>query len=235
MNIRNYEIAANHEYEIAGGGGFIETVDGRLVAPAVVESSTEAKDIDASPDTRRVVIGYALLFNQIIEHDGRFLVIRPTAFKAVMGGKTKYFQHTHDPVSTVASTKDYLTLHTDEYGLAFKMHIPPTILGMKTRNFLRDNVKQAMSANFTTTKMETHTVDGVDIKVVLEAELHEISLCEVGANSDAFAVLVHDSAEWITDMCKSMRMKDEMDQAHIGRDVRRCKQLLKSLSARMSV
>lgn len=226
MNIRNYEIAGNREYEIAGGGGYIESVDGRSVEPPIVTPTS-----GDTPDTRRVVIGYSILFNQIIENDGRYLMVRPTAFKDVMVGNTRYFQHSHDPATRVASTKDYLTLHTDQVGLAFKMYIPPTILGMTTRNFLRDNVKQAMSANFTTTKMETHTVDGVDIKVVLEAELHEISLCEFGANSDAFAVLVHDSAEWVTDMCKSMRMKDEMDQAHMRRARRRLEALSKSLSA----
>lgn len=231
MNIRNYEIAANRDYEIAGGGGYITAVDGQSVAPPILALSTVAKADDTPPDTRRVVIGYALLYNQIIEHDGRYLMIRPTAFKDLMGGKTKYFQHSHDPSTRVASTKDYLTLHTDQYGLAFKLYLPLTILGMTTRNALRDNVKQAMSAHISTTKYEKHVIDGVEVHLVLEADLHEISLCEAGANSDAFAVLVHDSAEWVTDMCTSLRLKDEMDRAHIGRALRRLDELSKSLSA----
>jgi HK97 family phage prohead protease len=174
---------------------------------------------------------YSLLFNQIIQHGEKYFVIRPTAFKEVMGGKTKHFLHHHDDSIRVASTKDYLTLHADQYGLAFKLHLPPTMLGMKTRNLVRDNVKQAMSANFTTTKIEKHVVDGVEITLVLEAELHEISLCEFGANSDAFAVLVDDTAEWVTDMCKSLRMTDEMHRAHIGRAIRRLEELSKSSSA----
>lgn len=221
MSIRNYEIAANRDYEIAGGGGWLQSVDGRSVAPPIIVESVTAAKADMPPDKRRVVIGYALLFNQIVEHDGKYMMIRPTAFKEVMAGKTKYFQHMHDSTMRVASTKDYLTLHADTYGLAFKLYVPPTMLGMATRNFVRDNVKSAMSAAFTTTKTETHTIDGVKITLVLEAVLHEVSLCQFGKNDDAFAILVDDSAEWVTDMSKSFRLKDEMDRAHIGRIRRR--------------
>jgi HK97 family phage prohead protease len=157
------------------------------------------------------------------------MLIRPTAFEHVMSGKTKYFQHHHDDSIRVASTKDYLTLHADDYGLAFKLYLPPTMLGMETRNLVRDNLKQAMSTNFTTTKYEKQTLDGVEITIVLEAELHEVSLCEFGANDDAFAVLVEDSAEWVTDMCKSMRMTDEMNRAHIRRAMRRIEVLQQEL------
>jgi phage head maturation protease len=100
---------------------------------------------------------------------------------------------------------------------------------METRNLVRDNVKQAMSANFTSTKYEKHIVEGVEITLVLEAELHEVSLCEFGANSDAFAVLVEDSAEWVTDMCKSKRMTDEMHRSHIKRAMRRLEVLQQEL------
>lgn len=235
MSTRNHEIAANRDYEIAGCGGYIGSVDGRSIAPAIyVESLTPAK-ADTPRDTRRVLIGYSLLFNQIIQHGDKYMMIRPAAFKDLMSGETKYFQHNHDNRLRVASTKDYLTLHADEYGLAFKLYLPPTILGMETRNFVRDSVKQAMSAGFTATKIEKHTVEGVEISLVLEAALHEISLCEFGANSDAFAVLVDDSGEWVTDMCKSLRMTDEMNRAHIKRAMRRLEELSKSLvSARMS-
>jgi len=169
------------------------------------------------------------LFNQVISHGGKYMMIRPTAFKDLMLGEPKYFQHHHNNSMRVASTKDYLTLHADDYGLAFKLYLPPTMLGMETRDLVRDNVKQAMSANFTTTKYEKHTLDGVEITIVSGAELHEVSLCEFGANDDAFAVLVEDSAEWITDMCKSMRMTDEMNRAHIKRAMRRIEVLQQEL------
>jgi HK97 family phage prohead protease len=231
MNIRNYEIAANRDYEIAGGSGWIRSVDGRSVEPhSPIESLTPAK-ADTPRDTRRVVIGYSLLFNQVICHGDKYMMIRPTAFKDVMGGKTKYFQHHHDASMRVASTKDYLTLHVDEYGLAFKLYLPPTMLGMETRNHVRDSTKQSMSAAFTSTKYEKHTVDGVEITLVLEAELHEVSLCEFGANDDAFAVLVEDTADWVTDLCKSMRMTDEMNLSHVRRALRRLEALSESMSA----
>jgi HK97 family phage prohead protease len=231
LNIRNYEIAANRDYEIAGGGGWIQSVDGRSVEPhSPIESLTPAK-ADTPRDTRRLIIGYSLLFNQVVKHGDRYLLIRPTAFKELMSGKTKYFQHHHCDSIRVASTKDYLTLHADEYGLAFKLYLPPTLLGMETRNLVRDNVKQAMSANFTSTKYEKQIVDGVEITIVLEAELHEISLCEFGANDDAFAVLVEDTADWVTDLCKSMRMTDEMNLSHVRRALRRLEALSESMSA----
>jgi HK97 family phage prohead protease len=226
MNRQPYETKIVRDYEIAGGGGYIQSVDGRSITqPVHVESLTAAK-----VDTRRVLIGYSLLFNQIIQHGDKYMMIRPTAFKDVMAGKIKYFQHHHDDSIRVASTKDNLTLHADQYGLGFKLYLPMTVLGMKTRNLVLDNVNQAMSASFTTTKVEKHVVDGVEITLVLEAELHEISLCEFGSNTDAFAVLVEDSADWVTDMCKSLRMTDEMHLAHIKRAMRRLDEMAKSLS-----
>jgi len=217
MNRQPYETKIVRDYEIAGGGGYIQSVDGRSVTPPIhVESLTAAK-----VDTRRVLIGYALLFNQVIQHGDKYMMIRPTAFKDLMAGKAKYFQHHHDDNIRVASTKDYLTLHADQYGLGFKLYLPMTVLGMKTRNLVLDNVNQAMSAAFSATETEKHTIDGTEISVVHTAELQEISLVEAGANTDAFAVLVDDSAEWITDMSKSGRMNDEMNRAHIKRAVRR--------------
>jgi HK97 family phage prohead protease len=217
MNHQPYETKIVRDYEIAGGGGYIQSVDGRSVTPPIhIESLTAAK-----VDTRRVLIGYSLLFNQVIQHGDRYMMIRPTAFKELMTGKTKYFQHHHDDNIRVASTKDNLTLHADQYGLGFKLYLPMTVLGMKTRNLVLDNVNQAMSAAFLATEIEKYTIDGVEISVVHAAELQEISLVEAGANTDAFAVLVDDSAEWITDICKSCRMTDEMNRAHIRRAIRR--------------
>jgi HK97 family phage prohead protease len=148
-------------------------------------------------------------------------MVRPTAFENAMAGEPKAFLHHHDKNIRVATTKDNLTLFADGYGLAFKLYIPRTPLGRQTKNFVRNNTKQCMSANFTATEIERHTIDGNEIFVVHKADLHEVSLCESGANTDAFAVLVNDSAEFITDMCKSLRMTDEMNRAHIKRAIRK--------------
>jgi HK97 family phage prohead protease len=210
-------------YSVSGPAGFIQSVEGRSVMPPVVS------EIDTLPDTdtRNVLIGYSLLFKQIIRHpdNGTYMYVLPTAFEALMLGEVKYFQHHHQTDMRVASTKDLLTLHADEYGIAFKLYIPQTALGRLTRDFVRTNVKQAMSAGFTATEIEKREIDGVEISIVVKAELLEISLCETGANSDAFAVLVEDSAEWVTDMCRSNRMNDEMDRAHIKRAMRRLETL----------
>jgi HK97 family phage prohead protease len=208
------------DYEIAGGGGFINSVDGRSFQSSVYESSTSDR---SERDTRSVVIGYSLLFNQIIKRGDQHFLIRPTAFGLMSG--TKYFQHQHDDNKIVASTKDGLTLFADAFGLAFKLYLPPTMLGMETRNLVRENAKQAMSARFTATQCEKHIVDDIEITVVLKADLHEVSLCEYGCNDDAFAVLVEDNGDWVTDMSKSLRMTDEMNRAHIKRAMRRLESL----------
>jgi HK97 family phage prohead protease len=217
---RRYAEDRRRGYSV-GGGGWIQAVEGRSVVPPVFESSIP------DFDTRNVLIGYSLLFDQIIQYgDNKYMIVRPTAFKDLQSGKTKFFQHHHDNNIKVASTKDHLTLHADDYGIAFKLYIPSTVLGRQTRDFVRTNVKQAMSAGFTATKLEKHVVDdGVEISIVLQADLHEISLVEAGANSDAFAVLVEDSAEWVTDFCKSMRMTDEMNRAHVKRAIRRLEEM----------
>jgi HK97 family phage prohead protease len=225
--------SAARGYEISSGGGWLTAVEGRSVAPPTfAESQTPIKaEAGTDTDTRNVLIGYALLFNQVIQHDDCYMLVRPTAFKDLMQGKPRYFQHGHDNGIRVASTNDKLTLYADEYGLAFKLYIPPTALGRHTRDLVRSNVNQAMSAGFKATSIETTVVDGVEVLVVNDADLHEISLVEHGANSDAFAVLVEDSAEWVTDMCKSMRMTDEMHHSHLNRIRRRLDEISEDLAA----
>jgi HK97 family phage prohead protease len=220
MSRRRDQEDARRGYSISGGGGWVRSIESRTIAPPV-------SPVVIDTDTRNVVIGYSLLFNQIIQHgNGTLMMVRPTAFKDLQSGTTKYFQHQHDNNIRVASTKDYLTLHADEIGIAFKLYIPSTELGRQTRDFVRTNTKQSMSAHFSATNYEKHIVeDGIEVCLVLEAELHEISICETGANSDAFAVLVEDSAEWVTDMCRSMRMSDEMNRSHVRRALRRLEAL----------
>ena len=93
-------------YSIGGGSGWVQSVEGRSVPPPIFEPATPP-----DTDTRRVLIGYSLLFNQIIQHgDGSYMFVRPTAFKDLMIGETKYFQHHHDDDIRVASTKSGLTL-----------------------------------------------------------------------------------------------------------------------------
>jgi HK97 family phage prohead protease len=215
--VRDYEIAGG------GGGGSITHIDHRSIAPPTFDLTAEVK---ADDDKRNVLIGYSYLWNQVVIHnDGRYMLIRPGAFGDVMDGKERYFTHSHDLNIKVGSTRQGLTLFQDDVGLAFKLYLPRTVLGRETRDMVRDNVRQAMSIGFTATKTETTTVEDSEITLVVEAELHEIALCEYGRNDDAFAVLVADGAEWVTDMCKSMRMTDEMHRAHLGRIKRRLEAL----------
>jgi HK97 family phage prohead protease len=206
-------------------GGWITSVEGRSIAPPV---SAAAALPDS--DTRNILIGYSLLFNQVIQHpNGSYMFVRPTAFKDLMLGKTKYFQHSHEDSLRVASTKDGLTLHADEVGIGFKLYIPRTELGRQTREFVRSNAKQAMSAGFSSTNYEKRIVEGIEVCIVLDAQLHEVSLVEFGANDDAFAMLIDDTSDWVTDMCKSNRMTDEMHRSHIHRAMRRLEVLQKEL------
>jgi HK97 family phage prohead protease len=177
-------------------------------------------------DTRSVLIGYALLFDEIIPRpDFEPVIVRSTAFHKPMRGAAKYFLHEHDNNINIGSTEHHLTLHTDSRGLGFKLYIPRTPLGERTRDYVRSNFKEAMSAGYTVTKCETAVVNDEQVMVVTEAELREISLVKHGANESAFAVLVDDSAEWITDMCESGRLVREMRQAHEAREQRRSGQM----------
>jgi HK97 family phage prohead protease len=177
-------------------------------------------------DTRTVLIGYALLFNEIIDKgDGKLLMVRPTAFKNVMRGPTVSFLHNHDKTMIVGSTEHGLTLHVDSKGIGFKFYTPAGTLGAYTRHCVRTNWKEAMSAGFKSTKCEDHVVLGKTIRVITEAELFEISLVTRGANDHAFAVLVDDCAAWIPDLCQSLRMIEEMYHAHKAREQRRSGQM----------
>jgi HK97 family phage prohead protease len=221
LNIHNYEIAANRDYEIAGGGGWIQSVDGRsMVPPIFAELPTSTKAAE-SCDDETVLIGYALLWNKIVEHDGKYILVRPNAFKDLQCGEGRFFLHNHDTSIQVASTKNNLALHADDVGLAFKLFIPNTALGKYTRHLVLANEKSAMSASFVGTDVEKRIVDGVEIHIVTKGQLFEISLVRAGACHPAFAVLVKkDSCRSLSEDCESGRMKSELHATAMMRAMR---------------
>jgi HK97 family phage prohead protease len=231
---RDYEAAARlrdqedvrRGYSI-GGGGWVHSADGQsIVPPSFVEPPTTSAINSRDDDT--VVMGYALLWNKIVKHDGQHILVRPNAFTDLQSGSEIFFQHNHDKEIRVASNKNNLVLYADEIGLAFKLFVPNTALGKYTRYLVRSNGKSAMSASFVGTNIEKRVVDDIEVQIVTKGELFEISLVTTGACGPAFAALVHrNSCGTLLQHCDDKRMKSDL---HFAAMMRACRKLI-SLSS----
>lgn len=214
MTSRDYDPG----YEISDSSGWISHVGFRSVnsQPAPVKGLTRYKNDDA------MVQGYALLWNKVVKNplSGKYMAIRPHAFRLHDGTK-KYFQLDHDDSIQVASTSDYLVLHSDDVGLAFRLRIGPSVLARETRELVRTSSKQAMSAAFAATDYETQVIEGLPITVVTKAVLKEVSLVTAGACGPAFATLVDGAdATTLADHCKSQRVTSDLHAAAMMRALR---------------
>jgi HK97 family phage prohead protease len=212
---------AQRGYSI-GGVGWIRSADGKDVPPPIFEERTTVLKGIEPHDDDTVIMGYALLWNKIVENRGKYILVREDAFTELQCGKEIFFQHNHDDNIRVASTKNNLVLYADDIGLAFKLFIPNTALGKQTRDLVRSNAKSAMSASFVGTDIEKRMVEGVEVHIVNKGELFEISLVTAGACGPAFAALIRkDRCGTLFEDCASLRMKSELHFAAMMRASRK--------------
>jgi HK97 family phage prohead protease len=94
----------------------------------------------------------------------------------------------HDLTRVIGSTDDELELHSDERGLAFRLHFPGTRLGEEAKRLVIEKEYMGMSVGCKY-QYRTETIGGEAVQVIHSAALEEISLVRVGAIGKAFATL----------------------------------------------
>jgi HK97 family phage prohead protease len=210
-------------YSIGGGGGWVQSIDGRSNPPPVFAGLPSPTPAAFQRDHKAVIHGYAILFNKVMFNNGRYITVLPGAFgKHLMVGDEIFFQHDHDTDMKVGSTRHYLSIFVDDVGVAFRLRVPPTELGDRTIELVTSNVMQAMSAGIQVTEAECKEMEGVEVLVARRAVLRECSLVTRGACGPAFAASGNiDNCCSLEDDCNSGRMKSEMHWAHMMRASRK--------------
>ncbi|WP_063685966.1 HK97 family phage prohead protease [Bradyrhizobium stylosanthis] len=176
---RDYEIAAGGPFDLEyGGGGFVSAVDGKSVA------------ISAPGDeARQHLQGYALRWRSLIEQGDKYFYFLPHAIRNPMWGEPKRLLFDHDEGEVIATTLSGLQLHCDDHGLAMRLVIGNDPARRKAYDTVKSGERTALSVGVTM-RGDFVEVDGIRVKMVKSATLHEISLVRSGACKPAFCSLV---------------------------------------------
>mgnify|MGYP003394684255 CR=1 FL=1 len=141
-----------------------------------------------------VVQGYACVFNKCYGHKGRVEAFGKGCFaRSLIGPAAIRFLASHDETELIATTADRLELRQDDYGLAFRCRLPASALGENVARLVAAGEMGGMSVGYEPLAVETKTFDGVEVHVVRDTRLFEISLVKKGAVSEAFASLADDA------------------------------------------
>jgi HK97 family phage prohead protease len=184
-----YETATRPPNEMEQrGGGFLISVGDNYVA--------RTKDVAQLPSYRKsqdggVLTGYATRYMKAIFHCDKYKVVMPGAFsKWIQSNARIRFLLNHDDNKCVGSTDDGLELYADRWGIAFRFRLPDTPLGREVKLLAESEMLQAMSIGFDHMRVEYKQIEGENVCLLHDGELHEISFLKRGAVRDAYCALV---------------------------------------------
>lgn len=178
--------------------GFISTVDGRPPGPLEQKRAPITGDIDfASLGVRNPVIqGRVCAYNKPHFYKGRIEAHRPGCFSASLtSGKTIRLFSMHKADTLCATTKDRLELVENEDGLYFRCALhPESDLQRELAVKVATGEYGEMSIGYTTQKERTVQLDGKNVRLLEECDLHEISVVTRGAVPNTKVALVDGSS-----------------------------------------
>ena len=147
----------------------------------------------AGPEDVRLIEGYATRYNKVHPFGDYLDVFRPGVFaRSLLKNTNIRFLEDHDEGKLLATTADgSLKLTSDAKGLSFQARIPnATEAQVRAIKSIEVNGKACMSVGYRVISSEMHRMEGVDVRLINDASLSEISLVKAGAVKEAFAYLV---------------------------------------------
>jgi HK97 family phage prohead protease len=176
--------------------------------------------------------GYATRYNQILPlHHGTHKLVLPGAFDRTLNSDaTVEFRLNHHDGECLGSTADNLELFSDVKGLAFRMRFPDSALGRDSRVTAEARVNTGMSIgfNYNGAHKEHRSIDGLDVVVIIEAWLYEITWLHLvtGAVKDAFASYENIDDSSLREDCRSGKMLGDGAAVGVTRSIRQLMHLL---------
>ena len=87
----------------------------------------------------------------------------------------------HDDSHVIATTRDGLILHANDYGLAMRLVATDRAMRKRALESVKSEYRTALSVGVTMHGDEYKEIDSVRIRIVRKANLHEVSSVPAGA------------------------------------------------------
>jgi HK97 family phage prohead protease len=137
-----------------------------------------------------VIEGMATLYLRPHIHRGKIEMFEPGCFaKSLVSGNRVRFLLDHDDEVEAASTSSGLVLIDADDGLLFNLDLSKAKNGGMIARMVDIQNRPSMSVGYTVLADRTDRYAGLPVRVIIEATLHEISLCKFGVVKQAFAYL----------------------------------------------
>jgi HK97 family phage prohead protease len=209
--MRDYEVASGWPALEYGGGGFITHIDRKLVVPPYTVKAVDdgAPRMTAAQEwaQRKHVQGYAVRWHSIINQGDKYFFFLPGSIKYPMLDEPKQLLFDHNESEVIATTRDGLVLHADDYGLALRLYIDHRPIRQKALQTVRSGERTALSVGVIMHGNEYKEIDGLRIRMVRSATLEEVSLVPTGACRPAYCTLIDgEGARSLEDDAKSLRV-----------------------------
>jgi HK97 family phage prohead protease len=201
--------------EYGAACGFITALDGRSVPPPVFRKS-------ASRYETKVIDGIATKYNYALFHDGKLKVIMPGAFDISMEYDAPVEMWIdHDKSLKIGDSRTNLELHSDEYGLGFRLRLDNSTLASHARSLVESKAYTEMSVGYDHVKTDTREIGGKSVLFILQARLQEISLVQAGCVTTTHAQISDiDTCGSLALDCKSMKFRVDNSYAELQRKLR---------------
>lgn len=116
-----------------------------------------------------------------------------------MLGEPKKLLYDHDDAEVIATTNSGLILHSDNVGVSLRLNLRNVPAHRKAFELVSSGEKTALSVGVIMVGREYHTIDGVEVRMVREAILEEVSLCALGACLPAYCGVVKANGSLLAD------------------------------------
>jgi uncharacterized protein len=143
-----------------------------------------------------VIRGYATRHGKrIVSQDGTVLMFSPGCFAhSIASSRPIRLLIDHDEEKLVTTSNGSLRLHSDHHGIAFHCELPSTKHGHSALDLLnRNNGHCAMSIGWREIVGRNASIEGLDVRVVEDADVYEITISERGLCPNSVCVLVGNS------------------------------------------
>lgn len=184
--MRDYDIKAVIPGNAKSAGGDIEYTGGTIVAVGGMPNG-KGLTLSTKSSSTLALQGYAVRYGKPHTYNGGIDVFVKGCFDKSLASRRRigvWLDHKVD--AQLASTDDNLELMSDDTGLAFRLKRPLDVLvdAVKSRKLT------AMSPSYRVVRQEYKSVADEQVRMILEADLEEISVVKAGAVKQAFVDVV---------------------------------------------
>ncbi|MBY6835981.1 HK97 family phage prohead protease [Clostridium botulinum] len=156
-----------------------------------IADNLEVRESEENSNTKKCIRGYINKFNTRSQYMGFYEEVNKSAFdKTLADGHNIYAMYNHDHSKILGSTRSTsLKLYTDDIGLAFELEINNNISYVNDLYELVSNgdIDGCSFGFYVTNDNWSYTEEGIDLRIINELELIEVTITPFPAYLDSEA------------------------------------------------